>query len=560
VRNLRLLAVAAVATCVFAVGGAGSSAPAPFVVDFGFGFGSLDPALSGDYEGAGTILASTCAGLLRDEDTSYPENTVPVPDVAAGMPALSSDGLTYTFTVRGGFGFSGPTAEQVTPASFVRAFERDARVPGSVAAQFGEEVQGFKAYEDGTAQSISGLAVSGDQLSITLTRPDGSFLARLTQPGFCAVPAQSPDTAVTALPAAGPYYVDPGWTGADPLRLLRNPNYGGTRPASLPELDINLNVDEQTAIADVKAGRADAYLGVSPGARVSLGGYGTTEPQRYFESPLNEIWSLEMDDAGVLGAVDLRRAISFAIDRTKLAAFTGNVPFSNFLAPLNGGYQPAALFPLTPNLTQARKLMHADGYGLSHHLQLTMYYEEGNSVGLSRAQEVANELAPAYIDVAPVGVSAAVFENLAGETGWDLALSGWLDDYPDPYDSLEPLYGTSGTSNLAHFHEGSFDAELESANAAPQLLRYREFGNIASSLAFDEAPVAAYAYGIEADFFSQRARCETYNGQWGVDLTVLTDTDVSSACTYGPVASPTVQPTPTGSSPQAASVASTSAP
>jgi len=79
--------------------------------------------------------------------------------------------------------------------------------------------------------------------------------------------------------------------------------------------------------------------------------------------------------------------------------------------------------------------MHADGYGLSHHLQLTMYYEEGNSVGLSRAQEVANELAPAYIDVAPVGVSVAVFENLAGETGWDLALSAWLDDAWSQVDS-----------------------------------------------------------------------------------------------------------------------------
>ena len=130
----------------------------------------------------------------------------------------------------------------------------------------------------------------------------------------------------------------------------------------------------------------------------------------------------------------------------------------------------------------------------------------------------------------------------------------------DPPLMLDFLLSALDESTSRTSTKASFDAELESASAAPQLLRYREFGNIANSLAFDEAPVTAYAYGIEADFFSLRARCETYNGQWGVDLTVLTDTDVSSACTYGPVASPTVQPTPTGPSPQAASVASTSAP
>src|SRR5438093_2434278 len=97
-------------------------------------------------------------------------------------------------------------------------------------------------------------------LSITLIRPAGDFLTRLTMPVFCPVPLSTPlDPAHTQQPIAstGPYYI----ASVEPHRtvLLRSPNYPGSRPRRLARIVFTDGTPTAKALALVDSGELD-YL------------------------------------------------------------------------------------------------------------------------------------------------------------------------------------------------------------------------------------------------------------------------------------------------------------
>ena len=69
------------------------------------GIDYLDPALA-YYQISWQIEYSTCLKLLNYPDKTGAAGSGIVPDAATAMPSVSSDGLTYTFTVKSGYKFS----------------------------------------------------------------------------------------------------------------------------------------------------------------------------------------------------------------------------------------------------------------------------------------------------------------------------------------------------------------------------------------------------------------------------------------------------------------------
>ena len=110
----------------------------------------------------------------------------------------------------------------------------------------------------GKAKHISGLSVRGNTLTIRLTHADPLILTQLALPYFCAVPTDTPIDAqgVTTVPAAGPYYVASYNPGQGAV-LKRNPNYHGSRPHTLDEIDYTDNVGAAQSVPDIEAGKAD---------------------------------------------------------------------------------------------------------------------------------------------------------------------------------------------------------------------------------------------------------------------------------------------------------------
>ena len=195
------------------------------------------------------------AKLLNHPDAPAPAGTRLVPEVAAALPARSADGRTFTFRIRKGFAFSPPLHESVTAQTFVHSIERGTKL---VAVPDPTLIVGQLAYLQGKAPQIAGVVAKGDELSITLVRPaSDEFLAQLAQPGYCAVPLNTPlDRSVRKLPSAGPYYV----AEHEPDRLIvlkRNPNYHGSRPRRPRQIHVQIGGSPAQVFDDVLAGRAD---------------------------------------------------------------------------------------------------------------------------------------------------------------------------------------------------------------------------------------------------------------------------------------------------------------
>src|SRR5919198_6406189 len=153
---------------------------------------------------------ATAAKLFNWPDRPGPLGNRLVPEAAASY-AVSNRGRTYTFFLRPGFRFSDGTP--VTAKSFKYAFDRVAnRDLASPGAQFitdpnGTNIVGARAVNDGHARHVSGVTAKGNRLTIRLTRPDPSFISKLTMPFFQATSTKLPLTHEVAggYPSAGPY-------------------------------------------------------------------------------------------------------------------------------------------------------------------------------------------------------------------------------------------------------------------------------------------------------------------------------------------------------------------
>lgn len=168
---------------------------------------------------------------------------------------------------------------------------------GGAAGAVVTDIVGQSAYEAGKTAHLSGVVVKDDKLSITLEKPAPDFLPRIASSFFCAVPLNAPidPKGVRELPSAGPYYIaehEPNQR----IVLARNPNYEGSRPRRLREIQYTIGVGPAKNIADVEAGRSDYVVdGVIPVDRETEAAlaarYGPTSAaarsgaQRYFVNP-----------------------------------------------------------------------------------------------------------------------------------------------------------------------------------------------------------------------------------------------------------------------------------
>lgn len=498
---------------------------------------SLDPAL----DLIPQFLYATCANLVTYPDEPAPEGSRIVPEVAEAVPLPTNHGRTYTFTIRPGFHFSPPSNEPVTAATFKSTIERvtNPRLRSPAATQF-SGIVGYRAYVTGAAHRLSGIVARGRTLAITLTRPDGSFLANLASGSACAVPRSTPADpgGIDDVPSAGPYYIA-SYTPRQQLVLRRNPNYHGARPHRLGRIVFTIGIDASRALRKIEKGEADyALTGVPRDAGPRLEAeYGSRSRaakaghQQYFISEANGVRYLHMNTSRPLfSSTRLRRAVNFAIDRSALVAaarryaevnpFNAGTPTDDYLTPSIAGARDFRVYPLNgPDVSKAKRL--------AGHIHATaVMYTPNVPPWLQEAQIVRRDLKPLGIDVQveemPLGDFFARIQRR--NEPFDLAVSGWGFGSTDPAQVLETFTGASskaGAANLSHFHDAAFDREVEAAARLAGTRRYRAYNRLALRLERNLAPAAPFAINASRDFFSARIGCQVYQPVYGIDLAAL---------------------------------------
>ncbi len=159
---------AAVLALVFAVAcnptGNPPPSPEPLAPDQTLSFpiaqdlADFDPAMMSN-PGDVDILRNVFSGLYR-----FDARLREVPDIAMGQPAVSADGLTYTFRLRTGARFS--NGDPITADDFVYSWNRAAARQGDYAGLL-DLIAGYPAVANGSASQMSGLAAT-DATTLTV--------------------------------------------------------------------------------------------------------------------------------------------------------------------------------------------------------------------------------------------------------------------------------------------------------------------------------------------------------------------------------------------------------
>ena len=482
---------------------------------------AIDPALANEVQTV-EVLATTCAFLMGRPDRQPPAGYRTVPEVAAGYPTVSRDGRTYTFAIRKGFRFADgrPLTARNYQAAINRLLDPTLSSPG---AKFAAEIVGAQEVLEGRARTASGIAVRGGRLTIRLKQAVPDFITRLTMTFFCPVPLGLPHDAEglgAPFSGAGPYTIA-SWERGRELLLVRNRFYGGERPQHVARIQVRGEDDVAAVITKVARGEADAVLNIIPvvGRDQLIRRYGVNR-SRYFIKPTLGLWFLALNTERPLfrGNARLRRAVSLAIDRRAylqaLPTGAGNAT-DQLVPPTMPGFRNAHIYPLkTPDLGQARTLAR----GRTRSGKAVMYTLD-SPPAIAAAETVRASLAQIGLDVeiTPLAIRPLFARITARGEPFDIALTGWGADYPDPYSFLLLLDGRTirdrNNLNTSYFNSARFNRQLDRANGLTGDARLRALAELEIRVLRDDAPVVAL-YNINANvFLSKRAGCLLFNGR-----------------------------------------------
>jgi peptide/nickel transport system substrate-binding protein/oligopeptide transport system substrate-binding protein len=389
---------------------------------------TLDPALSTDVQ-SGEVVATIFDNLVQfDVDGRL------VPGLASRWEA-DSTGLRYTFHLRGGVTFSDgrPLTARDVEASIKRAL-----APGSRGRQWPlEPIAGARAYADGKAQTIAGLAVPDDSTVIfTLDHPLNIFPKFLAMPVAAVVPAPTPADFSQHPMGSGPWKLV-SWSHDNLLVLARNDRHWGEQARS-ETLTIRIIPETATQAADFETGN----LSVLEVPYSETQRWESSAADRIKRRPAIRNWYVAINTTrGPLKDVRVRRALNMAVDvetilKTILAG--RGIHAAGAIPPGIDGYdENRKPYPYNPD--SARALLKAAGYG------------DGFSLKLWRSQrtEFARVAQAIQQGLAAVGIKVEIVERdatsvraavRAGET--DLYLGDWYADYPDPENFTYPLFNS----------------------------------------------------------------------------------------------------------------------
>ncbi len=494
-------------------------------------YGSTDPLNYGFTNEQ--LMYATCANLLNYPDSAGPDGTRLRPEIAAAMPRVTRGGRTYTFRVRSGFRFSPPSNEPVTAATFKRSIERELSPSNrfSPGPRIVSDIVGERAYRTRTAAHISGVVARGNLLSITLVRPAGDFLTRISMPAFCPVPASIPVNAYAtgAVPSAGPYYITS--SQGDRTVLLQNPNYHGSRPRRAARIVYTNDVPTPTAVSLANTGAVDllpqdfdnttpffypgGVLAHRTGASSAAARAGR---QQYF------LYAAPLVDYIILNAARplfrdarLRRAVNYAIDRRALAAAFGDAPADRIVPPAVPGFPAGRFYPLEhPDLITARKLA---GRTRRH---AVLYW-----CGQDARQRTLAHIISADLARIGIAVSVTTTERCPQSGDYDakvrradlILFSALGNEERDPAPFLEQAVARDGSAGSALgpglWTTPSFRKRLARAAALGGPARRRAYARLVDELT-RAAPFAVFGSFVWTEYFSPKVGCKVFQSEYGV--------------------------------------------
>jgi peptide/nickel transport system substrate-binding protein len=465
-------------TTAAAGGSTGGKTFANFRIAYDTGIDYLDPALSYTVQGW-AIMWNVYLPLLGYKHVNGPDGATLVPYLAQAMPTVSSDGLTYTMTLRKGLKFSDGTP--VKASDFPASIERDYKVDSPGVGFFGNIV-GTDTIAKTKKGHISGITADDatGKITIKLKSPEGDFEYILATEFAALVPASSPakDTSVNPVPSTGPYMIQ-SYKPNKQVIVVRNPNFdasmfGGNVPAGNPDkMTIDIFGDAGIALTRTLQGQEDYDFYQPPNDRLAeLQSKYANQIKVY--TPANTFYYWMNTRNAPFDKLQVRQAVNYAINREALVRIYGGLatPTENVLPPTYPQYKKLNLYPY--NLAKAKSLIKAAG---ATGASVVIWTDDNESRRAPEAgQYLQGVLKSIGLNATLKEVHAAVYWTTIGNqaTKTQIGFADWFQDYPHPLDWFDVLLNgqritQTHNNNYANFNDSAINAKIDALKKEPVL-------------------------------------------------------------------------------------------
>ena len=440
-----------------------------------------------------TMMSASQLTLLYYPHVEGPAGGRLSPMASQGMPKVSNNGKTYTFTIKKGFKFSDGTA--VTSANFKRAFDRGInKEMQSPASSFLDDVASWKAPNPSTFVVVQ-----------KKVAPD--FMARMSMMFFAAVPANLPinaDGVKAPTVSAGPYYLKE-WNAKTSALMVRNPFWkNNVEPFKSLGFKNNLDqvrwivgADPATQRLQCEKGEADLCSFPPAQAKELYDKYGLNKGQ-FFVKPQSTLWYIAMNTTRPIftGNTALRQAVANALDRKFMTAQHGYLAgkrTDQFLPYSMPGFKDADVYSLKgPNYAKGKAL--AAGNTRSGK---ALFLSSNVGTGPPIAQSVQFNLKQIGVDVEIKLLDRVVQQTKMATKGeaFEMGLAAWGMDYPDPANFINVLLDgrriqAANNVNISFVNYKDINDQLQQASALTGKARLDRYGNLDLQIMKDVAPYA----------------------------------------------------------------------
>ncbi|MGY3749675.1 peptide ABC transporter substrate-binding protein [Vagococcus acidifermentans] len=451
---------------------------------------SADPSLATDVIGA-RALTNTYEGLYRLNLENEPE-----PAGAADFAEVSEDGKVYKLKLREESKWS--NGDPVTAKDYVFAWQRtvDPATESEYASIFSPVKNADKITAGELDKSELGIkAVSDYELEITLEKPVPYFKYLLAFKQYFpqnqkVVEEHGKEFATTSEKAVynGPFVLaDFDGPGTDTeWAYVKNESYWDAENVKLDRIDVKVVKDASTGMNLFDDGQVhDAIL------TGELAQQRADDPEMVIEK-LASTFYLELNQRAEDSAFrneNLRKAISYSIDRDRLAAqilgdgsvaAKGLVPADMSKNPETGkDFTEDAGSSLAYDAGQAKEYWEKAKQELGGKVPETLDILSSDTDSSKKVVEylqgtLEENLSGIKVTVTPVPFAVRLERSNQGE--FDMVLGGWSADYTDPV-TFSELFTTNNAYNRGKFSDEAYDKLVESSattNVADPAARWRD--------------------------------------------------------------------------------------
>lgn len=451
-----------------------------------------------------TILGAISEGLYRlDKDNN------PQPGLAAELPQISADGLTYTIKLRQGLKWA--NGEPLTAKDFIYSYLRtlDPATKASYAfiltwIKGGQAIQDAKTPEELEAakKAFGAKAIDDSTLEITLDQPRAYFTKQLAflnyypqNEKFVAAQGDKSGADADKVLGAGPFVLTK-WDHEQQLVLEKNPNYWDAANVKLDKVTLNIVKDPGTGLNLYESGKTD-YADIKGNDMKKYEG----KPELTLKKELvTGYLNFQQEQVPAFKNVKIRQALSMAIDRSLVtelvlkngsAPSTGYVPTGNSDGNGNEFRKVAGDTQVAFDAAKAKELL-AEGLkeaGLDKLPTLEIIgddTETGKQLLENLKLQWKQNLG---IDVTPTALPHATRLDKELKGNYQIVSSLWGADYDDPMTWLD-MFITGGPFNTQAWSNSEYDGlvkaaqkELDNAKRADELKQ-------AEKILMDEAAIS----------------------------------------------------------------------